>query len=926
MNGQLDWDGVVLPIDDVSSWMNVLTVAKRLQGLQVNGDFFVTYKDDEGNLIEVKHQGDLDTAIVWAQEQGVPCLCLHVPFESPESDSDESWMEVEPDSKPATVRDQEEDSVYQRQYQEREDADRSQEETPVAEGSIEQVQPEEELSQPMVESVDDAVEQGHAEATKSPEEQTEHKMKPAVEEQTEVVEEQIEPVEEQAKAVEQQFEVPAGNGNSVSYDVEEIMVEEQKVADAFQAEREEKVAESVQEESVEGKVEEQVTPGDKPAFVLNILPEIMEEAEDVEPNVRCIDEQAIFEASKTLPSIDEESVPLLEAEREEEASSPSNLDRFVELLYYLNGSKDSVVPSDVIESVRQILADSDALKNLIKIVQDSRVQQAISAIAKADLSKEDAFVITATTQLIKLVSRMPEFTDMIAEVPNLESVVMNFLRMTKGKKQVHPNVVCNGCDEDVSRAEFSSLHGHRTPDGVVRGLRYKSATLADFDLCESCEQSGIYQNLAGPFLKIVDPTQAPELILCALPGATSGMMSQIESLDWRNPIAKEFLEFVQNRQRRAFPQRRTPSQNPEAKEAPKSEVVEDEVKEAKYTEAEPVPVEDSQQGTPKPIVRAFDRQNAKCKHLLKTFETPHKGFTCDICTAQQDVKSVMHGCRSCNFDVCQACHVQYGFDLQLPTISSNVAPIASVAIAAAPQAKFVSDVTLADGCVVRPGESLTKTWRIRNSGADKWLPGTRIAHVGGDALGGPVTGVDVPLAAPGEAVNVSVPLLMPVLPGRYTSYWRLMTPHPTNAKFGHRFWVTVNVVPTPVVPQQPPRMAPPPPTNMRLMPHQSSYPPPPTVSRAAPVYYAEPPRATSYMPNSVEGGYLAGSPAVLSRTAPLHPMNAPVHDESVIPVVYEAAVAQITEIGFSDIDKIVKLLRECKGDTSSVIDRLCNNE
>jgi len=93
MQGQLDWDGVVLPIPEVT-WASVLATAERLQGLEINKDFFVTYKDEEGDVVDVRNEIDLEEAISWAKEQQIPCLCLHVPFSSVDSD-DESWTEIE---------------------------------------------------------------------------------------------------------------------------------------------------------------------------------------------------------------------------------------------------------------------------------------------------------------------------------------------------------------------------------------------------------------------------------------------------------------------------------------------------------------------------------------------------------------------------------------------------------------------------------------------------------------------------------------------------------------------------------------------------------------------------------------------------------------------------------------------------------------
>jgi len=244
--------------------------------------------------------------------------------------------------------------------------------------------------------------------------------------------------------------------------------------------------------------------------------------------------------------------------------------------------------------------------------------------------------------------------------------------------------------------------------------------------------------------------------------------------------------------------------------------------------------------------------------------------------------------------------------MSLSLASAPVVPVAAppaqvpqpVVIASPPQAKFVSDVTLADGCAVRPGERLNKTWRVRNSGQERWPNGTRIAHVGGDAFGGPAEGVEVPLAAPGEAVNVTVPLTMPMLSGRYTSYWRLMTPHPENSKFGHRFWVTVNVLAA-----QPVVFPPPPPL---------VFPPPPPVVRAPP-----PPPVPTFLSYPAIPTQLPGSPPI---PPPRAVVSAP--DPFEIPAEYVETVSRIADFGFTDIDKIVKVLTEVRGDAAAAIEKL----
>jgi len=221
-----------------------------------------------------------------------------------------------------------------------------------------------------------------------------------------------------------------------------------------------------------------------------------------------------------------------------------------------------------------------------------------------------------------------------------------------------------------------------------------------------------------------------------------------------------------------------------------------------------------------------------CLHELKVFETNHGGFTCDECLTRMPIKSKLHGCRTCNIDYCLAC---VGKMKTVPSVVPSV-----------PQAKFVSDVTLADGCLVRPGEVLHKVWRVRNTGNEDWPSGVRLMHVGGDLLGA-ISGQEVGMVKAGALVNLNLALTMPLAPGRYTSYWRLSTPSPTNARFGHRFWVTVQVV--------------------------EALPKVPEVSEE-------------------EG----------------------------------MSVSQIVEFGFTDVEKIITLLRQEGGDTGKTIDRLLQEE
>lgn len=110
---------------------------------------------------------------------------------------------------------------------------------------------------------------------------------------------------------------------------------------------------------------------------------------------------------------------------------------------------------------------------------------------------------------------------------------------------------------------------------------------------------------------------------------------------------------------------------------------------------------------------------------------------------------------------------------------------------AKPMARFVTDVSIADGSPLPPNTRFMKTWRMRNDGAVTFPLGCRLMPVSGDLMSGPEDGVAVEQRAPGEEFHVSVTMTTPPLSGRYIGYWRLRTADGQN--FGHRIWADVLV-------------------------------------------------------------------------------------------------------------------------------------
>jgi hypothetical protein len=89
--------------------------------------------------------------------------------------------------------------------------------------------------------------------------------------------------------------------------------------------------------------------------------------------------------------------------------------------------------------------------------------------------------------------------------------------------------------------------------------------------------------------------------------------------------------------------------------------------------------------------------------------------------------------------------------------------------------RYVDDVTFEDGTLVLPGQAFEKIWRVRNSGTSTWGAGYELAFFGDHRMGGPEA-VPLPEAAPGQTVDIVVPLTAPSTPGRHRSTWKGRSP------------------------------------------------------------------------------------------------------------------------------------------------------
>ncbi len=122
---------------------------------------------------------------------------------------------------------------------------------------------------------------------------------------------------------------------------------------------------------------------------------------------------------------------------------------------------------------------------------------------------------------------------------------------------------------------------------------------------------------------------------------------------------------------------------------------------------------------------------------------------------------------------------------------------ASAAQSCTDWAQFVTDVTVPDGSSFDPGQAFTKTWRLRNIGSCTWTTSYGMVFNSGTQMG-TTTSVAFPSnVAPGQTIDLSVPMTAPSTAGHYIGYW--MFKNASGVLFGigyyanRSWWVEINV-------------------------------------------------------------------------------------------------------------------------------------
>jgi uncharacterized protein YkwD len=109
-------------------------------------------------------------------------------------------------------------------------------------------------------------------------------------------------------------------------------------------------------------------------------------------------------------------------------------------------------------------------------------------------------------------------------------------------------------------------------------------------------------------------------------------------------------------------------------------------------------------------------------------------------------------------------------------------------------AVLMQDVTIPDGTRFQPGETFTKTWRLRNTGTCPWDRNYQLVFVSGERMGAPDF-VPVPVTGTQEDADISVGLAAPSANGTYTGIYELRNgeEQPVPIGIGKTVWVKIVV-------------------------------------------------------------------------------------------------------------------------------------
>jgi hypothetical protein len=105
---------------------------------------------------------------------------------------------------------------------------------------------------------------------------------------------------------------------------------------------------------------------------------------------------------------------------------------------------------------------------------------------------------------------------------------------------------------------------------------------------------------------------------------------------------------------------------------------------------------------------------------------------------------------------------------------------------------YIKDLTIPDGSMFSPGESIDKRWQVENQGTCNWNSRYSLRLTGGDPMGAASEQSLFPALAGNQAV-IRINFKAPAEGGKYRSSWQAYSPD--SKAFGDPIFIEIDVIP-----------------------------------------------------------------------------------------------------------------------------------
>lgn len=132
--------------------------------------------------------------------------------------------------------------------------------------------------------------------------------------------------------------------------------------------------------------------------------------------------------------------------------------------------------------------------------------------------------------------------------------------------------------------------------------------------------------------------------------------------------------------------------------------------------------------------------------------------------------------------------------LVLPSATLALLPQSTATGGSCNNSAYVTDVGVADGSVLKPGQVFEKGWLVQNNGSCDWTIGYYLLRISGN------TDFDAPtyviqtvnnIVAPGQIAEITLRMIAPKTPGTYEALYQMYTN--LNVPFGTGLSVSIEV-------------------------------------------------------------------------------------------------------------------------------------